>query len=98
MGKMARILDVLWGTLDLTLGTETHCGSWAEVGGDVSCTLEKLMQLQGQELEGGKAGGRQADTQDVPTVSQGLLPHKAPLREISVLESGKVRLSQRAKK
>ena len=56
------------------------------------------MQLQGQELEGGKAGGRQADTQDVPTVSQGLLPHKAPLREISVLESGKVRLSQLAKK
>lgn len=52
----------------------------------------------GKELEGGKAGGRQADTEDIPTLSQGLLPHKAPLREISVLESGKVRLSQRAKK
>lgn len=37
----------------------------------MSCTLEKLMWLQGKELEARKAGGRQADMEDVLTLSQG---------------------------
>ena len=46
--------------IGLDSGHWDHSGSWAEVGGDVSCTLEKLMWLQAKSLKRARLeGGRQ---------------------------------------